>query len=299
MVVAGELVHGTDVDAREPRVVLHAQPDRDRPQRRRPGDVEADQHGGDAAEVLHVADRRLQRGDEDQATIGASSLGGRGPAGGGATQPARPWRRRSTRRAVDPGRRGDRQVEAPGVLVAGVRAGAGDDGAGDDRRRGPPTSPTHAAVRGTTAPPARPSGSPARGRGGPPCGHDRLRQQQVGLDGDRVEVDEHGDPAEHDLADDAGDEPERQPREVAPAGLRTAPSTARIRQRDEAGEQPVDLLDGGVAADDVDELLVVAARPVVAPSPEPVRRTAAPVTTLRRGETLGSTSTKPLPPLAG
>ena len=46
------------------------------------------------------------------------------------------------------------------------------------------------------------------------------------------------------------------------------PSTASDHgERDEPGEQAVDLLDGGVAGRHVDELLVVAARPVVAPEP--------------------------------
>ena len=50
-------------------------------------------------------------------------------------------------------------------------------------------------------------------------GDEHHRQQHVALHGERVEVDEHGDPAEHDLAEHAGDEPERQQRQVAAARL--------------------------------------------------------------------------------
>ena len=42
-------------------------------------------------------------------------------------------------------------------------------------------------------------------------GDEHHRQQEVTLHGDRVQVDEHGDAAEHDLADDAGDQPDRPP----------------------------------------------------------------------------------------
>ena len=95
------------------------------------------------------------------------------------------------------------------------------------------------------------------------------RQQHVALHGDRVEVDEDGDPAEHDLAEHAGDEPEREQRQVAAARL--APQRTEHGgdhgHRDGAGEQPVDLLDGGVVRRHVDELLVVAVRPVVAAEP--------------------------------
>ncbi len=97
------------------------------------------------------------------------------------------------------------------------------------------------------------------------------RQQQVSLDGDRMEVDEHGDAAEHDLTDDARHEAEREQGQVAPPGH--APQRAEHGRDDgeghQAGEQPVDLLDRGVVGGDVDEPLVAAPRPVVAPEPRP------------------------------
>ena len=64
-----------------------------------------------------------------------------------------------------------------------------------------------------------PSGSPAAAHQHGRVGDEHHRQQHMTLDGDRVQVDQHRDPAEHDLAEHAGDEPDRQPRQVAPAGL--------------------------------------------------------------------------------
>ena len=60
-------------------------------------------------------------------------------------------------------------------------------------------------------------------------GDEHERQDHVPLDRDRVEVDEHGDAAQHDLGDNPGHQAERQHGQVAPAGTRTSePSTAAI-----------------------------------------------------------------------
>ena len=123
-------------------------------------------------------------------------------------------------------------VEALHVLVAGVRSGAGDDGAGDDGDAGRGASAHTRRRRGlvTTGP------APAAvGLAGPPHEHDCRgdedhRQQHVALHGKGVEVDEHGDPAEHDLAQHAGDEPERQPVRSRRRGGATA-TRARRRSR--------------------------------------------------------------------
>ena len=117
------------------------------------------------------------------------------------------------------------------VLVAGVRTGAGHDGAGDDRRARSAPASAHVSRRVSVV---DDRARAAVGLARPPQQHDGdgdedLRQQHVALHGQRVEVDEHGDAAEHDLAEDAGDEAERQPREVAPARLGAAATRARRR----------------------------------------------------------------------
>ncbi len=91
----------------------------------------------------------------------------------------------------------------------------------------------------------------------------------VPLDGERVEVDEHGDPAEHDLGENAGDEAERQPGQIPPPGdadQRTEHGGDH-GDADETGEQAVELLDRGVARRDIDEPGAAARRPVGTPQP--------------------------------
>ena len=62
-------------------------------------------------------------------------------------------------------------------------------------------------------------------------GDEEQGQEHVSLHRRRVEVDEDGDAAEHDLGEDAGDEPERQQREVPAGGARGRVSRARRRSR--------------------------------------------------------------------
>ena len=95
-------------------------------------------------------------------------------------------------------------------------------------------------------------------------GEDQDRQDEVGLDGDGVQVGQDGDAAEHDLADDAADEAERQPRQVPPPGLADegAEHGQDDRDRDDAREEAVHLLDRAVGARDVDEAAPVALGPV-------------------------------------
>ena len=95
-------------------------------------------------------------------------------------------------------------------------------------------------------------------------GEDQDRQDEVGLDGDGVQVGEDRDAAEHDLADHAADEAERQPRQVPPPGLADegAEHGQDHRDRDDAREEAVHLLDRAVGARDVDEAAPVALGPV-------------------------------------
>ena len=161
--------------------------------------------GGHVAEVLHVPDRRLQEGDEDprrqrplqrRSLVGvALHAHGDGDGDGDGGQDAR---------AVHPRRVGDVDVEAPHVLVPGVRPGPGHDRAGDDRRAGRHgAAPTRGrrVVVDTAARRRSPSGSPARRTRHDGVGDEHQRQQHVALDGQRVQVDEHRDPAEHDLSE--------------------------------------------------------------------------------------------------
>ena len=78
--------------------------------------------------------------------------------------------------------------------------------------------------------------TPSSGSDGAADEHDSVgdedqRQQHVSLHRRRVEVDEHGDAAEHDLGEDAGHEAERQHGEVARGGARGRASRARRRSR--------------------------------------------------------------------
>ena len=177
----------------------------------------------------------------------------------------------------------DRDVEALHVLVARVRTGAGHDGAGHDRRAGQRREQGDEPPAGggdDRAPRAVRLARPPQQHDG--ARHDRLRQQHVAGDRERVEVDEHGDAAEDDLADDAGDEAQRQPDQVAPP--RPAPQRPEDGEdhgeRHGPGEQPVDLLDGRVAEETSTSSVSLHCGQSSHPRPEPVSRTAAPVITM-------------------
>ncbi len=69
-------------------------------------------------------------------------------------------------------------------------------------------------------------------------------QQQVQRDDPGVEVGEHRDAADDRLGRDAEREHDREPAEVAPAGLRSAATNVRDRDRDQDERQhPVAELD--------------------------------------------------------
>ena len=172
---------------------------------------------------------------------------------------------------MDPGRRGDLDTEAARLLVTRVRSCAGDDGAGDQgQRRERGDADGVAADLGRH----RPHRLAFVGLGGMVdehhgVGDEHQRDDHVPLDGERVEVDEHGDPAEHDLGENAGDEAERQPGQIPPPGdadQRTEHGGDH-GDADETGEQAVELLDRGVARRDIDELGAAARRPVGTPQP--------------------------------
>ena len=117
--------------------------------------------------------------------------------------------------------RGDRDAESADVLtvVTGVRTGTGDDRAGDERDRGEQADRDGVAAdlgrHGRTA-------APVVGLRRSVDEHDGVRDEDerhehVALDGERVQVDQDRDPAEHDLAEHPADESERQVEQVLPA----------------------------------------------------------------------------------
>ena len=168
--------------------------------------------------------------------------------------------------AVHASDRSDLESEAAGVLVAAVGARPRDDRARDDGDTGHRSDRPRQPAMGSTDERHPPGAVGFLGR---PPEHEAVRaqhhrQEEVPLHGGRMEVDEDGDAAEHDLADDAGHEPERQPREVPPARLaHQRPEHGEDHgDGDDAGEQPVQLLDRGVRARHVDEPGLAAVRPV-------------------------------------
>ena len=101
---------------------------------------------------------------------------------------------------------GDEAAEALGRRVTGVGAGAGDHRAGDHQQRRRRPAATRDRVRSV-----RPTPDPAAAGflAGPPqqdhgVRHQDLRQHEVAGDRRGVQVDQHGDAAQHDLAEHAG-----------------------------------------------------------------------------------------------
>ena len=153
------------------------------------------------------------------------------------------------------------------LLVAAMGAGAGDDGAGDD-------ATARAGARASTS--RRVAGLDGVDGGGGAVGlagavvedggvgDEHERQQEVAHHERRGQVEGDGEGAQHDLAEHPGDEAQRQQGEVAPAGLppERAEDGEDDRDRDEAGDQPVDELDHRVQLEGGHELLLLAAGPV-------------------------------------
>ena len=185
--------------------------------------------------------------------------------------------------AVHPGHGARREAEAPGLLVAAVRSRAGDHRAGHQARpRWPPRwRPPHGAPPAWPPRPRRgPSGSPARWCSTTASARITIDSRKWLITADGVQVDQHGDAAQHDLADHAGDEADREPGEVAPAGLpqQRAEHRQHHRHRDEPGDECGSRTPpwGGTASR---RDLAVRSRTSASrgtPGPSPVRRTAAP-----------------------
>ena len=182
---------------------------------------------------------------------------------------------------MDPGGVGDLDPEAPRLLVPGVRSGAGDHGAGDERQPSQRRdgNDVTADLRRDRADQQAVVGFTGAVDEHDGVGDEDQRQKHVTLHGGRVQVDEHGDPAEHDL----GERLRRRDRATATSGHAAGADTDQRAEHggdhgdaDQSGEQAVDLLDRGVTGRHVDELRATARRPVGAAEPEPVSRTAAP-----------------------
>ena len=226
-----------------------------------PATWSGDEPGGHPAPVLQVADRALgDGGDAPRVDRGVEHLAVVRPAGAGATcRQAIAADGDPHDDAVDPGDRGDRQVEAAGLLVAGVRAGAGDDGAGDDgqRRSTTTTQRTARRVRGTTDATRRPpSGWPARDSRTTALATSTIDSRKWPCTASGCRSTSTVIP----------------PSTIWPITPATSPSDSHVRSRrrglrhqraehgddhgdgDQPGEQPVDLLDRRVLGADVDEL---------------------------------------------
>ena len=148
-------------------------------------------------------------------------------------------------------------------------------GAGDRRAR------EHQRARRDDGDPGQPEigwsdlwASRPLGLAGPPQQHHGVGDQQhrdheVTAHRDGMEVHQHRDATQHDLGDDAGHQAERQPDQI-PSVRATAERTQdgrHHRERDQAGEQAVDLLDGLVGVAELDQAFLAAVGPVLAPQP--------------------------------
>ncbi len=189
--------------------------------------MEADQDDGEVGEVLDEADRAL--GDLDAEQHGDRAPGGRGAADG---------HQREQQAEGEPHEQEDQvrvelaelkrvQAVPRGVLVAGVRAGAGDDGADVEDRPG----------RAERRPGQSDLGAAARGRQRcidaeqQPYGDadDGQRDEQVQRDHPRVQVGQHRDAADDGLGRDDQADQERHRHQVAAAA---APGREEGRDRD-------------------------------------------------------------------
>jgi hypothetical protein len=171
--------------------------------------------------------------------------------------------------AVDLRDSADRDVEPLGLLVTCVGSGAGDERAADEsegchhRQR--------LDVRGRALAHRRRAHSVVGLAGADHEDHgegdEDHREQEVLLVGERVEVGEHDDAADDALHRDTESDQDGEPLEVASwrAPTERAERGGDDRDHHDSGEQSVDLLDRSVRGGDVDELRVVAVRPVRAP----------------------------------
>ncbi len=174
---------------------------------------------------------------------------------------------RPHQRTVDPNHVGHDQLEARRLEIAAVGTGAGNDGAAmmASERRAQHDEPEFARWLSTRPAPGR---RVARAVVEHDCvGHEDDRQQEVAGDERRVQIEQHRDAAEHDLADHPGDQAPRQPHEVVALG-HTANRTengGHDRNDDKPREQPVSRLDHLLVVAVVplgDELALLALRPV-------------------------------------
>nr|BFF11538.1 hypothetical protein GCM10025699_28410 [Microbacterium flavescens] len=171
------------------------------------------------------------------------------------------------------------------AAVAGVRTGAGDQNADDDR-----DDHEHAGEVGCEGIPAGYGAYARTGRG--VDAHDEHRRERHEHDGGEVvqadhvgvEVREDGDPADHGLQRNVEADRQREPEKVGP--LPPHPHDEEEHQdrhdHEHEGEQAVAELDHAMDAHlrRRDEGLRGAAGPGRAPSPDPVSRTRPPVPTI-------------------
>ena len=163
--------------------------------------------------------------------------------------------------------------------------GGGDDRAGDEH---PHREREHAHARGAASGRETTGGHPRRALGHRRAvvqherdADERDRHEEVAHHGDDRELRLHDDAAEHGLEEDAADEHPRERGEVVATGHAATGTEHRgdHADADQAGEQPVQLLDGLVLVAHADELARLrssASRDTR--GPEPDSRTAAPVT---------------------
>lgn len=158
------------------------------------------------------------------------------------------------------------QTGTPGVRVTRVRAAAGDDGAQDEHRTGDgDQAADQPAQRRCHQRPARCVTLAGAHKERHRRGDDGHREAEVRGDQPRVQVGEHGEPAQHRLGDDAQHQRSR-PTQQRPA-TRAAAQHGQHRhddhRRERKGQHPVGELDQTVQAMDTghDVATVTALRP--------------------------------------
>ena len=175
-------------------------------------------------------------------------------------------------RAVDAGHPGDRQEREPaGLVVAGMWPGTGDNGSGDDGERGPHDHQSKPVLgaRHHGADTLRVVGLARTDDKHHGKRNQHHRQHEVQLHRDGIQVCPHDDRTKDPLSWDTSDQRNRQPLQITTSRTphKCAERGEHDGKSDDEGEQPVDLFDGGMLRRHVDQLRVVAIRPVVAPEP--------------------------------
>ena len=125
------------------------------------------------------------------------------------------------------------------------------------------------AGRAPTAGRVGPAGRPARWWSTTALAMQDHRQQEVGHHEAGLQLEQHGEPAQHDLADHAGHQPDRQPQQVLPAGTpdQRAEHGQHHRHRHQPGDRAVHELDHGVVLPRRHDPVLGAGRPVRAAQP--------------------------------